>query len=102
MQMKNKIMKVKCKVREITEKELDLEYPYYLAFQDELCNDKLIKVFPEYEIVVKYEVGGMKIEKTWCPFYEEYQILNNLTTEEHFEQVFKEALKQITDFKDEK
>jgi hypothetical protein len=47
-------------------------------------------------------VGGMKIEKTWCPFYEEYQILNNLTTEEHFEQVFKEALKQITDFKDEK
>jgi hypothetical protein len=97
-----KIMKVKCKVREITEKELDLEYPYYLAFQDELCNDKLIKVFPEYEIVVKYEVGGMKIEKTWCPFYEEYQILNNLTTEEHFEQVFKEALKQITDFKDGK
>jgi hypothetical protein len=93
-------MKVKCKVREVREKELDLEYPYYLYFQDEMCNDELIKVFPEYEIVVKYEVGGLKIEKMRCPFYEEHQILNNLTTEEHFEQVFKEALDQITYFKD--
>ena len=93
-------MKVKCKVREITEKELDLEYPYYLYFQDELCNDELIKVFPKYEIVVKYEVGGLKIEKRRYPFYEEYQILNNLTTEEHFNDVFKEAVEQLTELKD--
>jgi hypothetical protein len=93
-------MKVKCKVKEITEKELDLEYPYYLYFQDELCNDELIKVFPKYEIIVKYEVGCLKIEKRWCPFYEEHQILNNLTTEEHFNEVFQSALEQFKDFKE--
>ena len=92
-------MKVRCKVREVKEKELDLEYPYYLYFQDEMCNDELIKVFPEYEIVVKYEVGGFKIEKMWYPFYEEHQIVNNLTTEEHFERVFKEALDQMIERK---
>lgn len=95
-------MKVKCKVRQVTEKELDLEYPIHLYFQDEMCNDELIKVFHEYEIVVKYEVGGLKIEKRWCPFYEEYQILNNLTTEEHFNEVFKEAVEQLTELKDGK
>lgn len=95
-------MKVKCKVREITEKELDLEYPYYLYFQDEMCNDKLVKVFPEYEIAVEYEVGGLKIEKRWYPFYEEHQILNNITTEEHFNDVFKEAVEQLIELKDGK
>ena len=93
-------MKVKCKVRQVTEKELDLEYPYYLTFQDEMCNDELVKVFSKYEVVVKYEVGGLKIEKRWCPFYEEHQILNNLTTEEHFNDVFKEAVEQLTELKD--
>ena len=92
-------MKVKCKVREITEKELDLEYPYYLYFQDEMCNDELVKVFPKYEIVVKYEVGSLKIEKRWYPFYEEYQILNNLTTEEHFDDCFEEALQTLVKLK---
>ena len=92
-------MKVKCKVRQVTEKELDLEYPYYLYFQDEVCNDELVKIFTKYEIVVKYEVGGLKIEKRWCPFYEEYQILNNLTTEEHFNDVFKEALQNLIELK---
>lgn len=92
-------MKVKCKVREVTEKELDLEYPIYLYFQDEMCNDELVKVFPKYEIVVKYEVGGLKIEKRWYPFYEEHQILNNLTTKEHFEDSFGEALQDLVKVK---
>ena len=93
-------MKVKVKELTTVEKELDLEYPYYLAFQDEMCNDELVKIFPKYEIVVKYEVGGLKIEKRWCPFYKEHQILNNLTTEEHFNDVFKEAVEQLTELKD--
>lgn len=92
-------MKVKCKVREVTEKELDLEYPYYLYFQDEMYNDELVKVFPKYEIVVKYEVGGLKIEKRWYPFYEEHQILNNLTTEKHFEDSFEESLQDLVKLK---
>ena len=95
-------MKVKCKVRQVTEKELDLGYPYYLYFQDEMCNDELVKVFLNYEVVVKHEVGGLKIEKRWYPFYEEHQILNNLTTEEHFNEVFKEAVEQLTELKDGK
>ena len=95
-------MKVKCKVRQVTEKELDLEYPYYLHFQDEMCNDELVKIFPKYKIVVKYEIGGLKIEKRWYPFYEEHQILRNLTTEEHFNDVFNEAVEQLTELKDGK
>jgi len=92
-------MKVKCKVRQVTEKELDLEYPYYLHFQDEMCNDELVKVFLNYEVVVKYEVGGLIIEKRYYPFYEEHQILNNLTTEEHFEDSFEEALQDLVKLK---
>ena len=95
-------MKVKCKVRQVTEKELDLEYPIHLYFQDEMCNDELVKVFPEYEVVVKYEVGGLKVEKRWYPFYEEYQIMNNITTEEHFNEVFKEAVGELIKLRDGK
>ena len=92
-------MKVKCKVRQITEKELDLEYPYYLYFQSEMYEDELVKVFPNYEIVVKYETGSFKIEKRRYPFYEEHQIINNLTNEKHFNDVFEEALEQLEDYK---
>lgn len=92
-------MKVKCKVREITEKELDLEYPIYLSFQDELCYDTLVKLYLNYELVVSFDVFGVKIEKRQNPFYEEHQILNNLTTEEHFNNAFEEAVQQIVKLK---
>ena len=88
-------MKVKCKVRNITEKELDLEYPIFLHFQDELCYSTLVKLYLKYELVVTYNVFGVKIEKRQNPFYEEHQILNTLTTEEHFEDAFKEAVQQL-------
>lgn len=88
-------MKVKCKVREITEKELDLEYPIFLYWQDELCYDTLVKLYPNYEIVVSFDVLGVKIEKRQNPFYEEQEILNSLTSEEHFDDSFEQALQQL-------
>jgi hypothetical protein len=94
-------MKVKCKVREITEKELDLEYPYYLYFQDELCQDELVKVYPKYQVIVKYDSFGFKIECNSNTFYEEYQIISNLTSEQHFDEVFEEALQQLVKIKAE-
>lgn len=92
-------MKVKCKVREISEKELDLEYPIFLYKQDELCQDTLIKLYPTYEVVVSYDIFGIKIEKRQNPFYEEYQILNNLTTQEHFDDEFEQALQTLVQLK---
>jgi len=92
-------MKVRCKVKTITEKEIDLEYPYYLYFQDEMCQDELVKVFPDYEIAVKYETFGLILEKRRYPFYEEHQIINNLTSEEHFNVVFEEAMEQLIELK---
>ena len=94
-------MKVKCTVREITEKELNLEYPYHLYFQDELCQDELVKVYPNYQVTVKYDSFGLKIECDRNTFYEEHQILNNLTSKEHFDEVFEEALQQLVKIKSE-
>ena len=78
------------------EKELDLEYPYYLYFQDEYAlYDTVVKVYPKYKIEVKYDFSGVIIERSGYPNYQECQILNNLTTEEHFDDAFEEALQQL-------
>lgn len=88
-------MKVIVTKREIIEEELDLEYPVYLSFQSEMDEYKMVKLYPEYEIVVDFDFFGVKIERNGYPNYQEHQILNNLTTEEHFDDAFEEALQQL-------
>ena len=71
--------------RNIIEKELDLEYPYHLYFQDEDClNDELQRVCEKYTIIVKNGVHYNSIERVVTRMQDEYIIQNNLTTEEHF------------------
>ena len=71
--------------RKIIEKELDLEYPYHLYFQDEDClNDELHRVCEKYTIIVKNGIHYNTIERVVTRMQDEYIILNNLTTEEHF------------------
>jgi hypothetical protein len=71
--------------RKIIEKELDLEYPYHLYFQDEHClNDELHRVCEKYTIIVKNGIHHNTIERVVTRMQDEYIIQNNLTTEEHF------------------
>lgn len=71
--------------RKIIEKELDLEYPYHLYFQDEYClNDELHRVCERYTIIVKNGIHHNSIERVPTRTQDEYIVKNNITTEEHF------------------
>ena len=93
-------MKVKVKELTTVEKELDLEYPIYLYYQSELGEDEVIKVMPKYKISVFFTLFGVKIkQEKHYNNYTEHEILNNQTTEEHFEDSFEEALQDLVKLK---
>jgi CRISPR/Cas system-associated protein Cas10 (large subunit of type III CRISPR-Cas system) len=92
-------MKVKVKESTITEKEIELEYPIYLYFQSELDEDEVVKAFPNYKISVLFTVFGVKIIQEKYYGYSESQVRENLTTEEHFNEAFEEALQHIVKLK---
>lgn len=94
-------MKVKVKEYTTVEKELDLEYPIYMYYQSELGEDEVVKVMSKYKISVYFTLFGVKIkQEKHYNNYTEHEILNNQTTEEHFENSFKEAVEQLTELKD--
>ena len=90
-------MKVKVRSdRKIIEKELDLEYPYHLYFQDEDClNDELHRVCEQYTIIVKNGIHYNTIERVVTRMQDEYIIQNNLTTEEHFFECYDNVIMNI-------
>ncbi len=92
-------MKVKAIEQIKVEKELDLEYPFFLYFQSELCEDEVVKVYPDYKISVFFTIFGVKIKQEKNYGYTEHQIVNNLTTEEHFNDMFEEALEHLINLK---
>ena len=90
------VMKVKIKEYTTTEKEIDLEYPIYLYWQSELGEDEVVKVMPEYRITVFYKFSGVEIkQEKHYNNYQEYQIIDNQTTEEHFNSAFDEATEHL-------
>jgi len=75
--------------RKVIEKEIDLEYPYYLYFQDEYClNDELHRVQEDITVVVKCGINFNQINIIETNTQDEYIVLNNLTTEEHFFEIY--------------
>lgn len=92
-------MKVRTKEYIETTKELDLEYPYFLAFQNDLGEDEIIKVFDKYKISVFFTFFGVEIKQEKHYGYTEHQILNNFTTEAHFDNSFEEALQHLVKLK---
>jgi len=70
--------------------EADIDYPVYFHFQDELCNNTLVKVDESYYIEVKYDMGY--IITTGKKYIIKEQYLNDATSEEHFKDFLKEAL----------
>jgi hypothetical protein len=87
-------MKVIATKREIIEEELDLEYPFYLKVKNEYIETySFAKVFPTYSIVVSNDFfqGIKKTNKK----YTEDDILNNLSTEEEFDDFFEATLQDL-------
>ena len=89
--------KIKIYEHQMVEKETNFEYPIYLYFQDEDCHDELVLIQENYQVQVKYTYDGLSITQGSIFRLEEHYLSNNQTTKEHFEQVFKEAIQQISE-----
>lgn len=86
-------MKLKVLKRENKEVETDLELPVYLYFQDELCNDEVIKITERAKITVKFDFNGVNISVDENYFVEDYEVdERNLTSEKHFNELYSSAM----------
>ena len=84
--------KVKIIERKVTEKETQYDYPIYLYFQDESGNDECIMVEENYQVKVKIDFLNVEIERGDGFAIEEHYLKNNLTTREHFLELYKNAI----------
>lgn len=97
------VMKVKIKEYTTTEKELDLEYPYFLFFQDEDCiGGEYFKVWENYSICIKIDYEEHSISRKPTQNYSEHTILRNLTTEEDFNEQYEYLEEWLRNRKDGK
>ena len=90
-------MKLKVTKREYKEVETDLDLPVYLYFQDELCNDELVKITEKEKITVKYDYNILTISVETNFIVEDFIFESCQTTEKHFNEIYSEALKYLTD-----
>jgi hypothetical protein len=90
-------MKLKVIKREILKVETDLELPVYLYFQDELCNDELVKITEKEKITIKYNYDSLIISVETNFIIEDLNFERHLTTENHFNETYSEAIKQLYD-----
>lgn len=87
-------MKLKVLKRENKEVETDLELPVYLYFQDEFCNDEVVKITDRAKVTVKFDlIHGVSINVDEKYFVEEHHVNErNLTNEEHFNELYSSAM----------
>jgi len=90
-------MKLKIIKREYKEVETNLELPVYLYFQDELCNDELVKITEKEKITIKYDYNSFIISVEPNFKIEDLNFERYQTTEKHFNETYSEALKQLSD-----
>jgi hypothetical protein len=88
-------MKLKVIKRDYKEVETNLELPVYLYFQDELCNDELVKITEKEKITIKYYYNSFTISVESNYTIEDLNFERCQTTEEHFNECYSEALKQL-------
>jgi hypothetical protein len=84
--------KVKIIERKVTEKETQYDYPIYLYFQGESCDDELVMVAQDFHLKVKWDFVGVSIERNQGFAIEEHYLKNNLTTREHFLEFYNNAI----------
>ena len=89
-------MKLKVLRRENKEVETDLELPVYLYFQDEFCNDEVVKITEKGKVTVKFGFNDVTISVNTHFFIEEYDVKeSNITTEERFNELYLSAVDYI-------
>jgi len=87
--------KVKVFKKTTTHRELDIDYPVYIYYQDEDCCDTIVAVFEDKHIMVSYDLLGVSIKGGGHYSITDSDI-NNFVSKERFEEFFKEALESIT------
>jgi hypothetical protein len=87
--------KVKVVERKVTEKETEYDYPIYLYFQGESGDDELVMIVQDFQLKVKWDFLGLSIEKNQGFVIEEHYLKNNLTTKEHFTEMYNEAIESL-------
>jgi hypothetical protein len=87
-------MKLKVLKREHKEVETDLDLPVYVYLQDEFSNDEIIKITEKGKVTVKFDFSEVVISVDTNFFVEEHW-LSNITTEEHFNELYTSALDYI-------
>jgi len=90
-------MKLKIIKRECKEVETNLDLPVYLYFQDESCNDELVKITEKEKITIKYDYDRLTISVETNFAIEDLNFERCQTTEKHFNETYREALKQLSD-----
>lgn len=90
-------MKLKVVKREFKEVETNLDLPVYLYFQDELCNDELVKLTEKEKITIKYDYNSFTISVESNYHIEDLNFERHQTTEKHFNETYTEAIKQLSD-----
>ncbi len=88
--------RVKIIERKIVEVETEYDYPIYLYFQDENCHDELVMVTEGYQLNVKHDYYGFSVVKGLGFPIEQHILENNLTTKEHFLEVYNEAINSLS------
>lgn len=90
--------KLKVTKRKIEEVETEYDLPVYLYFQDEFCNDTVMKITEDKVITVFQDISnfGIKVEKNYG--IEDYILNRSFTTEEHFNEMYKEHLESIDEY----
>lgn len=90
--------KLKVTKRKIEEIETEYDLPVYLYFQDEFCNDTVMKITEDKVITVFQDLSsfGIKVESNYV--VEDYVLNRGFTTEEHFNDMYKEYLKSIDEY----
>lgn len=89
-------MKLKVIKREFKEVETNLDLPVYLYFQDELCNDELVKITEKEKITIKYDYTGFTISVEFYFQIEDLNFERHQTTEKHFNETYTEAISQLS------
>ena len=90
-------MKLKVVKRDIKEVETEYDLPVYLYFQDEMCNDELVKITEDKKITIKYQLSTLTITVESNFWVEDVCFERCLTTPEHFNEVYTEAIEQLSE-----
>jgi hypothetical protein len=87
-------MKLKIIKRKIETVETDLDFPVYLYFQDEFGQDELVKITEKCKLTIKWDLSSVNISVDYRFYVEEFKE-NAITTKEHFEERYNDAMKQL-------